>query len=60
MTDRDIYVKLAHVAKELNALSEAAETYVGEAALQAASATLSGTAKAIYDHCLNGGEDAVH
>jgi hypothetical protein len=60
MTDRDIYMKLAIVAKELNTLAEAAETYVGEAALQAAAATLSGTAKAIYDHCLNGGEDGVH
>lgn len=60
MTDRDIYLKLANVAKELNALSQAAESYVGEAALQAASQTLSGTAKAIYDHCLNGGEDGVH
>jgi hypothetical protein len=60
MTDRDIYLKLARVAQELNSLAEAAESYVGEAALQAASQTLQGTARAIYDHCLNGGEDGMH
>jgi hypothetical protein len=54
MTDRDVYLKLAAVAEELQALSDSAESLVGEAALRTAAATLAGTAKAIYDHVLGG------
>ena len=50
MTDKDVYLKLAAIAEELMRLSEAAESYVGEAALQTAASTLAGTAKAVYDH----------
>lgn len=53
MTDRDVYVKLAAMADELRRLSDEAESYVGNAALQAAADSLSGTAQAVYDHCLN-------
>lgn len=58
MTDRDVYLKLAAVAEELMALSEAAETLVGEAALRTAASTIAGTAKAVYEHALGG--DAGH
>lgn len=60
MTDRDVYLKLAAVAKELAELAQAAQSYVGNAALVSAAETLSGTARVIYDHCLNGGADEVH
>jgi hypothetical protein len=60
VSDRDVYLKLTAVAKELAQLAEAAESYVGNAALTSAAETLSGTARVIYDHCLNGGEDEVH
>ena len=39
MNDRDVYLKLAAMADELTALSEAAETFVGEAALRTAGAS---------------------
>lgn len=58
MNDRDVYLKLAAVADELMALSEAAETFVGGAALRTAASTLAGTAKAVYDHALGG--DGTH
>jgi hypothetical protein len=60
MSDRDIYLKLSAVARQLSELAEAAESYVGNAALVSASETLSGTARVIYEHCLNAGEDEVH
>lgn len=56
MTDRDVYLKLAALAEELLALSEAADTLVGEAALRTAASSLAGTAKAVYDHALGGDE----
>jgi hypothetical protein len=54
MTDRDVYLKLAAVAEELQQLAGEAESYVGQAALSTAAATLAGTARAIYDHALGG------
>ena len=45
MNDRDVYLKLAAVAEELMTLSEAAESYVGEAALRTAASTIAGTAR---------------
>lgn len=60
MSDRDVYLKLAAVAKELAELAEGAESYVGNAALVSAAQTLNGTARVIYEHCLNGGEDEIH
>lgn len=54
MTDRDVYLKLAEVADELAKLAGQAESYVGNAALQTAAATLAGTAKAVYDHVMSG------
>lgn len=56
MTDRDVYLKLAAMAEELLAMSEAADTLVGEAALRTAASSLAGTAKAVYDHALGGDE----
>ena len=56
MNDREIYETLGAVAQELMELSEKAETIVGETALRTAAATLAGTAKAIHDHVLSGGE----
>lgn len=58
MNDRDVYLKLAAVAEELMTLSEAAESYVGEAALRTAASTIAGTAKAVYDHVM--GSDDTH
>ena len=58
MNDRDVYLKLADMAQELMSLSEAAESVVGEMALQTAASTISGTAKAVYDHVM--GEDTSH
>jgi hypothetical protein len=58
MTDREVYLKLAAVAEELTALSEAAESLVGEAALQTAARTIAGAAKAVYDHVM--GAEASH
>lgn len=54
MTDREVYLKLAAVAEELMALSDNAETLVGEAALRTAASTIAGTAKAVYEHALGG------
>lgn len=54
MNDRDVYLKLAAVAEELMALSEEAETMVGQTGLRTAASTIAGTAKAIYDHALGG------
>ncbi|MCR5873065.1 hypothetical protein LRS10_01945 [Phenylobacterium sp. J426] len=59
VSDRDVYLKLSAVAEELLRLAEAAESYVGNAALTSAANTLSGTARVIYEHCL-GGEDGIH
>ncbi|MFZ5719146.1 MAG: hypothetical protein ACOY5Y_06725 [Pseudomonadota bacterium] len=56
MTDRDVYLKLAAMAEELLALSESAESLVGEAALRTAASSLAGTAKAVYEHALGGDE----
>lgn len=56
MTDREIYETLGAMAQELMSLSEQAETLVGETSLRTAAATLAGTAKAIHDHVLSGGE----
>ena len=53
MNDRDVYLKLAAVAEELMALSEGAESYVGEAALRTAASTIAGTAKAVYEHVMD-------
>jgi hypothetical protein len=58
MTERDDNHKLAAVAQELTALSEAAESLVGEAALRTAARTIAGTAKAVYDHVM--GAEASH
>lgn len=58
MNDRDVYLKLAAVAEELMTLSDAAESYVGEAALRTAASTIAGTAKAVYDHVM--GSDDTH
>ena len=55
MTDRQVYEALARAAEELLTLSERAESFVGEAALRTAASTLAGTAKAVYDHCMEGG-----
>ena len=49
---------MAAVAEELMTLSEAAESYVGEAALRTAASTIAGTAKAVYDHVM--GSDDTH
>lgn len=54
MKDREVYQLLANVADELMGLSERAETLVGETALRTAAATIAGTAKAIYEHLLDG------
>ncbi|MDZ4374192.1 MAG: hypothetical protein U1C74_22595 [Phenylobacterium sp.] len=54
MNDRDVYLKLAAVAEELMALSDDAETLIGEAALRTAANTIAGTAKAVYEHALGG------
>ena len=54
MNDRDVYLKLAEIADELDRLSREAETFVGQAALSTAAQTVAGTAKAIYDHALGG------
>lgn len=56
MNDRDVYLKLAQMAEELMALSEEAETLVGQTGLRTAAGTIAGTAKAIYDHALGGPE----
>jgi hypothetical protein len=56
MDDRAIYEALAAMAQDLMDLSEQADTLVGETALRTAAATLAGTAKAIHDHALSGGE----
>ncbi|MBJ7412775.1 MAG: hypothetical protein JHD15_20785 [Phenylobacterium sp.] len=56
MNDRDVYLKLAAMAEELFALSQQAETLVGQTALHTAAGTIAGTAKAIYDHALGGEE----
>ena len=58
MTDRDVYLKLMAVAHELAEMAAGAESYVGNAALVSAAQAISGTAQAIYDHCLNA--DEVH
>ena len=58
MTDRQVYEALARAAEELRALSERAESFVGEAALRTAASTLAGTAKAVYDHCMD--SDSTH
>jgi hypothetical protein len=56
MNDRDVYLKLVAVAEELMALSEQADTMVGQTGLRTAAGTIAGTAKAIYDHALGGEE----
>lgn len=56
MNDRDVYLKLVAVAEELMALSEEADTMVGQTGLRTAAGTIAGTAKAIYDHALGGEE----
>ena len=56
MDDREIYEALGAMVQELMALSEQADTLVGETALRTAAATLAGTAKAIHDHVLSSGE----
>ena len=59
VSDRDVYLKLNAVAEELLRMAEAAESYVGNAALTSAANSLSGTARVIYEHCL-GGADEIH
>ena len=56
MNDRDVYLALSAMAEELARMSQAAETFVGKAALTSAAQTLAGTAKAIYEHVLSGEE----
>jgi hypothetical protein len=56
MTDRDVYLKLAAMAEELMALAQAADTFVGNAALTTCAQTLAGAAKAVYEHAMEGGE----
>jgi hypothetical protein len=56
MNDREIYEALGAMVQNLMDLSEEADTLVGETALRTAAATLAGTAKAIHDHALSGGE----
>lgn len=58
MTDRQVYEILARASEELLTLSERAESVVGETALRTAASTLAGTAKAVYDHCMDG--DSAH
>lgn len=58
VTDRQVYETLARAAEELIALSERAESFVGETALRTAATSLAGTAKAVYDHCMDG--DGAH
>jgi hypothetical protein len=58
MNDRDVYLKLSQVAEELFALSQQAETLIGEAALRTAAGTIAGTAKAVYEHVLS--NDSTH
>lgn len=54
MTDRDVYLALSAMAEELARMSQAAESFVGKAALTSTAQTLAGTAKAIYEHVLSG------
>lgn len=54
MTDRDVYLKLAAMAEELAQMAEQAETFVGNAALVTCAQSLAGTAKAVYEHCMDG------
>ena len=54
MTDRDVYLALSAMSEELARMSQAAESFVGKAALTSAAQTLAGTAKAIYEHVLSG------
>lgn len=56
MTDREVYLKLAEMAEELAKMAEAADTFVGNAACTSCAQTLAGTAKAIYEHAMDGGE----
>lgn len=56
MNDRDVYLKLAEIAELLMALSEQADTLIGQTGLRTAAGTVAGTAKAIYDHALGGEE----
>lgn len=56
MTDRDVYLKLAALAEELLKLADTAETLVGNAAMRTAASSLAGTAKAVYEHALDGDE----
>ena len=56
MNDRDVYLKLAEMADELTRMAEQAETFVGNAALVTCAQSLAGTAKAVYEHCMDGEE----
>lgn len=56
MNDRDVYMKLAAMADELTQMAQAAETFVGNAALTTCAQTLAGAAKAVYEHAMEGEE----
>jgi hypothetical protein len=56
MNDRDVYLALNAMAEELTRMSDAAESFVGQAALTSCAQTLAGAARAIYEHVLSGGE----
>ncbi len=56
MNDREVYLKLAAMAEELAALAPVCESFVGNAALTTCAQTLAGTAKAVYEHAMDGEE----
>ena len=65
MNDRDVYLKLAEMAQDLMSLSEAAESVVGEMALQTAASTIArhsfavGTGRPINPACSVDGSKIV-
>lgn len=56
MNDREVYTKLAKMAEELADLAPTCESFVGNAALTTCAQTLAGTAKAVYEHAMEGEE----
>lgn len=56
MNDREVYLALVAMADELDRMAEAAESFIGNAALTSSAQQLAGTAKAIYEHALSGEE----
>lgn len=56
MNDRDVYLRLAAMAEELQAMAEQAETIIGKTAAATMANTVAGAAKAVYEHALGGEE----